>query len=302
MLDSRRLALLVGVAKEGTIAAAAAAMGLTPSSASEHLSKLERELGVALLERSPRSVKLTAAGAVLVEHGRLILTQLDSAERAVAETAGLSGGRLRVASYYSGASRLAIPSIGSFLRRHPHVQVTFDEMEPEVAIPAVRQGDIDVAVVHHYSSLQAPDTESLEIREVGRDPFVLAVPDRLAVNASSVSIIDFKDAPWVSLRPSEGFQAVTELAAGRAGFQPRVVARADYYRLILELVAAGIGVALIPSQVLQPQRGVQTYQLDDPAGLARQESIITRTSDLSKGTEELVSLISERAKSLAQRR
>lgn len=302
MLETRRLALLVGVAKHGSIAAAAAAAGCTPSSASEQLTKLERELGIVLLERGARSVRLTAAGSELVEHGRRILAQINSAERAVEEVAGLSAGRLRIAGYHTGASRFLIPSINAFLRRHPRVRITFDEMEPENALPAVRDGDIDLALIHRYMGLQVPDASGLEVVELQKDPLILAVPDRLATHDSPTSMQAFSDAPWISLRPNEGFQAITELAAARAGFTPTIVARADNYGLILDLVAAGLGVALIPGQAMQPRMGVQTYTVEDPAGLAREESIVMRRADRSRGTLEMRDLVIRHVRTLPKRR
>lgn len=294
MLESRRLALLVGVADHGSIAAAAAVAECTPSSASEQLSKLEKELGVELLERSPRSVRLTSAGAELVEHGRRILAQIDAAEQAVDEVAGLSAGRLRVVSYHTGATRFVVPSIAAFLRRHPHVHVSFDEMEPERAVPAVQSGEVDVALVHRYIGLQVPDTVGLDVIDVRQDPLVLAVPDRLAATHSSVSLVEYADAPWISTRPGEGFQAITELAAARLGFAPSVVARADSYGLVLDLVAAGLGVALVPASAMVPRLALQTYAIHEPFNLARQESIVTRTADRASGSAEMKNLIAER--------
>lgn len=295
MLDTRRLSLLVGVAIHGSISATAAAAGCTPSAASEQLVKLENELGVDLLERSARSVRLTAAGKELAEHGRRILTELDAAQRSTEEVAGLSGGRLRLAAYYSGMTRFVIPALGTFSRRHPGVQVMFDEMEPEVALPAVRDGAVDVAVVHRYVGLQAPDMAGIDSTVLMTDPFVLAVPDRYAAAGHKPSLSSFADVPWVSLRPSEGFQAVTELAAAREGFVPNIVARADYYTLIVEMVAAGLGVALIPSAVMQPRRTVRIYPVEGHRRLARQEAVVSRSADRSRGAAELIDLIVKRA-------
>ncbi|MFF2243776.1 LysR substrate-binding domain-containing protein [Arthrobacter sp. NPDC058130] len=301
MLDIRRLSLLVSVAKLGSISAAAAAAGCTASSASEQLSKLERELGATLLERSARSVRLTAAGAELADHGRRILTQMDTAQQAVQEVAGLSGGRLRVAAYHTGASRFVIPGIAAFTRRHPGVRVTFDEMEPETALPAVSNGDVDLALVNRYLGLQAPDMSGLDVLELGKEPFVLAAPASLAAGPGPASMRDLATAAWVSSRPAIGFQAITELAAARAGFTPNIVARADNYELILDLVAGGLGVALVPSRAAKTRPSVQYYQLAESFDLARLESLIVRASDHSQATSELRQLIVQQFRSATER-
>lgn len=297
MLDIRRLSLLVSVAKLGSISAAAAAAGCTASSASEQLSKLERELGATLLERSARSVRLTAAGTELADHGRRILAQVDAAQRSVQEVAGLSGGRLRVAAYHTGASRFVIPGISAFIRRHPGVRVTFDEMEPEAALPAVSSGDVDLALVNRYLGLQAPDMSGLDVLELGKEPFVLAAPASLATVPGPVSLRDFATAPWVSSRPDRGFQAITELAAARAGFKPNIVARADNYELILDLVAGRLGVALVPSRAAKTRPSVQYFHLAESFDLARQESLVIREADHSQATSELRHLIVQQFRS-----
>lgn len=294
MLDLHRLSLLVGVARLGSISAAAADAGCTASSASEQLSKLEAELGTALLERSPRSVRLTAAGAELVEHGRAILAQADAAERTVKEAAGLSGGRVRVTAYQTGAVRFVIAAIASFLRRHPRVRVMFDEMEPESGLAAVADGTADLALVNSYLGQKVPETTGLEVVELGRDPFVLAIPARLTTSSQTASLSDFANAPWVSARPDAGFQAVTELAALRASFKPDIIARADNYDLVLDLVAAGLGVALIPSSAVHSRPGVHVCEIRESFDLARLESLVKRTSDRSPATMEMCELIVRR--------
>ncbi len=291
MLNLHRLSLLVGVAQLGSISAAATVAGCTASSASEQLSKLEGELGTALLERSARSVRLTVAGQELAEHGRALLAQAEAAERVVKEIAGMADGRVRIAAYQTGGARFVVPAIAAFARAHPRIRVTFDELEPEAGLAAVTDGTADIALVNSYLGLKVPDVTGLEVIELGRDPFVLVVPARLATSSATASLADFAEAPWISGRPERGFQAVTELAASRAGFSPDVIARVDNYDLMLDLVAAGLGVALIPSTAARAKAAVHTYQVEEPFGLARLESVVKRAADRSAATEELCALI-----------
>lgn len=294
MLNFRRLALLVAVARLGSIAAAASEAGCTASSASEQLSKLESEMGTALLERSPRSVRLTHAGAELAEHGRSLLARAESAERAVREIAGVASGRVRVAAYQTGAERFVIPAIASFLREHPRVRVTFEELEPEDGLAAVADGSANIALVNSYLGVKVPSVSGIEVIELGRDPFVLAVPARLAKTSGTASLTDYARVQWIGGRPDQGYQAITELAATRAGFVPEIAARTDNYDLMLELVAAGLGVALVPSGAVQAMSGVRTYEIIEPFGLSRLESLVRRAADRSPATIELCALITKR--------
>lgn len=294
MLDLRRLSLLVGVARLGSISAAAGEAGCTASSASEQLAKLENEVGTALLERSARSVRLTVAGAELAEHGRDLLAQAEAAEQVVKEMAGLSRGRVRVAAYQTAAVRFVIPAIAAFLSRRPGIRVTFNELEPEGGLTAVAADTADVAVVNSYLGLRIPETNGIEVLDLGRDPFVLAVPARFAAGSDIAPLADFARTPWVSGRADAGFQAITELAAARAGFAPDIVARVDNYDLVLELVSAGIGVALVPRSAARTRPGARIHELREPFDLARRESLIKRASDHSPATAELCDLIRRR--------
>src|ERR687893_1982359 len=119
MLEVRRMRLLREVAARGTISAAAEALSFTPSAISQQIAALEREAGVALLERGPRSVRLTDAGRALVDHTQAIVSRLEAAEAEMQAIAGLRGGLLRLASFPTAYATLIPPAISEFRRKHP---------------------------------------------------------------------------------------------------------------------------------------------------------------------------------------
>ncbi len=239
-------------------------------------------------------MRLTVAGVELAKHGRNLLAQAEAAERTVQEVAGLSRGRVRVAAYQTGAVRFVIPAIAALLRRRPGIRVTFDELEPESGLTAVAEGTVDIALVNSYLGLQVPRTNGIEVLDLGRDPFVLAAPARFAATSDIAPLAAFAEAPWVSGRADTGFQAITELAAARAGFTPDIIARADNYDLVLELVASGVGVALVPRSAVRARPQVRIHELREPFDLTRRESLVTRESDHSPLTAELSDLIRRR--------
>jgi molybdate transport repressor ModE-like protein len=286
MLGTRRLALLVAVADTGSIAGAAAAAGCSAATASQQLAVLEQESRAQLLERSARSVRLTGAGELLAEHARRILADLDTAEQAVA-AAGSAAARLRVSSFATAARRFVLPVLGTLRRRHPRMQLTFTEMEPEDALPAIRAGEIDVAVTHRYLPLAAPDVRGLRQTPLYTDPLLLAVPAALApATTGSTEVRAFSDTDWVSTHPDHGFQAVTELTARLAGFQPRITGRAAGYPVLLAMVAAGLGVALVPRSAAASPAGLRLLEITEPAGLARTVELTTREADRSPAVAE----------------
>jgi DNA-binding transcriptional LysR family regulator len=298
VLDPRRLRLLVLVASSGSIAGAAAGAGCSAAAASQQLAALERETGAQLLQRSARSVRLTTTGMLLVEHATRILADLQAAEQAVAAVGSLQGGQLRVASFRTAASDLLAPALAAFARRYPQVDIAFQELEPEDAIPAVRAGDIDLAITHQYSRFPQPDLRGLRQIRLLVDPLLLAVPARLRPSAvSAVSLHAFADRDWISTRPGEGFQAITEMVGHAAGFTPRVTCRADDYNLILDLVAAGIGVALVPQLAVVSRPGVTILPIAKPPRLARDVHVTVRATDQSPAVRQMTHDLIERTQS-----
>ncbi|MBG0568345.1 LysR family transcriptional regulator [Actinoplanes aureus] len=294
MLDSRRLSLLRDVAVTGTIAAAAVRAGCTAAAASQQLSALERDLGTALLERSARSVRLTEAGRVLAEHAEPLLASLAEAERAVRDVAGLRGGTLRVAAFATAGTSFVIPALTGFRRRHPDVELHFTELESDEALPRVRAGEIDLAVTHEYAPLSRPDLRGLTQRPLYREPLLLAVPRRLRPAEPAPAVLaDFAGTDWVAALTSTGFQAVTEMACRAAGFEPRISIRVHSYPMVLAMVAAGFGVALVPQLAATAQRGVGYLPIARPSGLARQIWATTRTGGRSPAVQHLLRHLTE---------
>src|ERR1700731_4106895 len=151
MLDVRRLKVLKEVADQGSFSAAADALSYTQSAVSQQIAALEAEAGIALLERHPRGVSLTAAGQTLVGHAEGILARLDAAEAALAAIAGLRGGRLRMASFPTAGAALMPLAIATFRERYPDVELTLSEAEPEQAVPRLLAGELDLALLFEFA-------------------------------------------------------------------------------------------------------------------------------------------------------
>ncbi|HEY4746121.1 MAG TPA: LysR family transcriptional regulator, partial [Steroidobacteraceae bacterium] len=153
MLDVKRLKVLREVARTGSFSAAAEELGYTQPAISQQISALEREAGTRLLQRGARGVTLTDAGRSLVDHSDAILARLAAAEEELEAIAGLRGGRLRLASFPTAGATLVPLAIAMFSDRHPDVELSLIEAEPEDSLPRLRAGDLDVALTFEYSSL-----------------------------------------------------------------------------------------------------------------------------------------------------
>ncbi|MBB0229531.1 LysR family transcriptional regulator [Streptomyces calidiresistens] len=166
MLDVRRLRLLRELSRRGTIAAVAEALAFSPSAVSQQLGVLEREAGVALLERTGRRVTLTPAGLRLVGHAEAVLERLERAAAELAEVRSGPAGPVRVGVFPS-AGRSLLPRALDFLAGHrPALEPMIVEIDPAAVGDALRAGDLDAALVHTYDFVPdrpEPGVESLPL-------------------------------------------------------------------------------------------------------------------------------------------
>ncbi|MFZ3495559.1 LysR family transcriptional regulator [Streptomyces sp. 5.8] len=289
MLDPRKLKLLVDVARTGTIAGAALRADVTASAASQQLSALERQTACALLERSGRSVRLTAAGHTLVSHATRVLAEIEAAEEALRDIAGLRDGQLRVATFASAAEPFTVPALAAFRRTHPGLDVSLTELEPELALPSLAAGSLDLAVTHQYPHLPEPDLRGLRQVLLRREKLMLAVPPHARPPLDGpVRLGEFARTAWASTTPSTGFQAVTEGICRAAGFEPDIAFRADSYPMLLSLVAADFAVALVPQSAADRRAEISFHDIAEPAHLVRDIYATVRTGDRSPATESMI--------------
>src|SRR5271154_5776702 len=250
MLNVNRLKVLKEVAYRGSFSAAADALSYTQSAISQQVAALEAETGLALLERHPRGVSLTAAGQTLVGHAEGILARLDAAEASLSAIAGLRGGRLRVASFPTAGATLMPLAIATFRASYPDVELTLAEGEPEEIVPRLRAGELDLALLFEFAdeSLLEEDMKRVELLE---DPLYLALPrEHPLTGRRTLRLEDLQDAAWVQTSRSSPCARHVVRSCHAAGFEPRVSFESDDYQTVQGLVATGVGVALIPELAL----------------------------------------------------
>ena len=267
MLDVRRMRVLREVAAHGTIAAAAAALDLTPSAVSQQVAALERETGVALVDRGPSSMVLTEAGRALVQHTETVLAQLAEAEAELSAIDGLRSGRVRLGSFAS-ATGLAARALRKFRERYPAVQVTVVERETTHSLAQLRRGELDLALVYSYDYSPLDGVPAIEIRDLMRDPALIALPRAHPLaGQTAVSLRELADERWITEGPGSSCQRLIEGACRKAGFVPHLeVAGSSDYGVVQTLVAAGMGVAFVPRLARQDQDGVAFASPRVPVG------------------------------------
>lgn len=257
MLDVRRLRLLRELALRGTIASVADALSFSPSAVSQQLSALEREAGVALLERTGRSVTLTPAARALVEHAEVVLERLERAEAELASTREGLTGPVRIGAFPSATRTILPGALRALASAHPGLTPMVFEVDPADVGDALRAGELDVALVHDYDFVPFP-------AEPGVVDEPLCAEDMYLVSTDGIAALEqARDRTWIVASPGTRCHAMTIRACEAAGFTPEVRHRIDEFDTVLAFVAAGEGVALVPEWgVLRPPEGVRLTRVE----------------------------------------
>lgn len=254
MLDLIRLKVLAALARHGSVTAAARELGYAQPSISHHLSRLEAEVGLPLTQRAGRGIRLTPAGELLAQRAAEILGRVDSAEDELAAIAGLRNGRVRVAGFQSALASVVTAAAGRMRASAPDIELTLQDLHPDVALQQLREGLIDVAVVFRHDD-DVPD--GMRFTHLFDDAM------HLLSTEPGQAMRDHADSLWIA--GCERCRRELVSACEGAGFTPRIMYTSDDPLVKLSMVAAGLGVTTMPGlSVAQHQvPGVESTQLDD---------------------------------------
>lgn len=252
-LDAGSLLVVGAIASTGSITAAAHALGSSQPAVSQHLRRLERRLGMPVVERVGRGVRLTEAGAILAGHAVAVDRAVRAASEEVAALAGLRSGRVRLVAFPSASSMLVPQLLARLADEHPGIGVSFVEAEPPEAVAAVRAGEADVAITFSYpDDPDDPHRESaagLHVRRFGTDPMRLVLPvDHARAGDRQVDLAALAGERWIAGCPRCRGHLLGLCRS--SGFEPVIAHETDNAIAVTALVAAGLGVALLPTLAL----------------------------------------------------
>jgi molybdate transport repressor ModE-like protein len=253
VLNLERLRVLQAVARHGSVTAAAADLHVTTSAVSQQLTKLERESGTTLVERSGRGIRLTDAAHLLAGHASAILSMAELAQADVDARAGAVAGRLALASLPTATRGLAAPALRLLADAHPALHIELTEADPSESIPALAQGSADLVIAHDWSNAPLATPDGLAKTVLAEDLADVAVPAAhpLAGQTAespgrSVQLAQLGAGPWISGSPGTSCRDWLTFTLRAAGIEPQFSHIAGEYDTQLSLVAAGLGVAVIP--------------------------------------------------------
>lgn len=263
MVNITQLRALCEVVREGSFAAAGRRLGYTSSAISQQIAGLERAVGVALFERESHGIRATTAARYVAAQGAEFLMQLDDFE---AQLAGLADGahsRLRLASFPTANRRIIPPVLAGVIAAHPDADVELDEeRNTGRLVTGVIEGHIDIAVVHIYALVPESWPVGLTAIELMAEDLLLVMPaEHPRASAEDLRLEDLRHDRWISTQNETASARCLRRICAAHGFVPAVAFRSDDYDVMLGLVRAGAGVAIVPALGYTPDGGVYSVPL-----------------------------------------
>lgn len=280
-MELRQLRYFVAVARELNFHTAARSLNISQPPLSYQIKQLEAELRVRLFNRTKRSVELTQAGRLFLVEAENTLSTALRAKEVVRKQGKDEVGSLTV-SCMSSSDVLIVPKIVvPFMRRYPAVQISLRTMNEIDQIEGIEKGEVDVG----FSTLPTGFSGDCVIEPLYHEPYVTVLPEghRLG-RRTKIPFAALSDEPWIMpdrrYTPSSYFMIMSRCLA--AGFTPRIVQYCQHVQVMFSLIAAGVGVAILPKRVeLLPRRGVSFVPLDAP--LLKAELAVSYRSSQATG-------------------
>ncbi len=247
MMDLGRLRALHAVAVHGSVGGAATALGFTPSAISQQIAKLERETRTVLLERQGRGIQLTDAARQLADTAQRVLALVEQAEVTLEEQRGRPAGRLLVAAFPTAARGLLPAVLAELHATCPELDVRLLESDPYPAAELVARGEVDLAVVQDWATVPLPVQDGLDRLDLGTDPVDLLLPAGHPLAAlDAVPVTALRGQRWISVPPGNICHDWLLRTMRETGEEPDVAHRVGEFQTQLALIAAGLGLGLIP--------------------------------------------------------
>lgn len=296
-MEIRQLQYALQIAKEMNFSRAAEKLHIAQPSLSQQLSKLEKEIGVLLFQRNTNSVELTYAGSVFMEQAQKIVDHIEQLKREMGDISQMRKGRLIVGSLPITGSHILPLVLPVFQSRYPDIEIVLVEETSANLEALTSSGQTDICL------LSLPiDHSALIYQTLIEEEICLAVPPRHHLtllntqNNPSIHMSMLKDEPFILLKKGQGFRQITIDLCKTAGFEPRIVFESSNIETVQSLVAAGMGIALVPRMVTRdlglPSAPVY-FSLAEPAPTRTLVIAYRKGRYLSKAAEAFIDTLTE---------
>lgn len=262
--DLPDLRLFLAVLDAGSITGGAARAHLSLAAASERLRAMEDHAGVVLFDRLPKGIRPTAAGEALAHHARLMLRQSTLLQGELAEHARGSRGRVRLMVNTAAMSETLPRALAPWLAAHPRIDVELLERSSDDIAKAVAAGVVELGILS-----DAAVSQGLQLQPFARDTLVALLPETRA-DAQTLTFAELAGQPFIGLPLGSALQQHLDAQAAGVGVRLSYRVRLRTFEAIAEMVAAGVGVAVVPAAVLpRLNASVRGVPLREPWGQRR---------------------------------
>jgi DNA-binding transcriptional LysR family regulator len=249
MIDLTRLRVFREVAERRSFSAAAAALNYTQSSVSQQITNLERELGVTLIDRGSRPVRLTYSGEVVLRHAEDLLGRVASIERELTALKEGDVGTLRLGGFFTAWTSFLPQAVAAYAHAHSQVQLELRQLEPGPAVRALRAGDLDLAVIYRFD----PVEDGVSTIHLFDDVYAVALSaGHLLARRRSIPLKALARERWVSPPARVPYVRVLSRMCREEGFEPDVAFETTDIATVQPLVAAGLAIAVLPLLATSP--------------------------------------------------
>jgi LysR family hydrogen peroxide-inducible transcriptional activator len=242
-MELRQLQYAIQIAVERNFSRAAEKLHIAQPSLSQQLSKLEKEIGVLLFQRSTNSVELTYAGSLFVEKSQKILDMVEQLKKEMEDISQMKKGRLVVGSMPITGSTILPFVVPAFQAAYPEIEISLVEETSYNLETLTNNGQTDISLL----SLPLRE-DSLHYETFLEEEIVLAVPPQhpLAGRQKPIHIDELQQESFIALKKGQGFRKLTLDLCQQAGFNPNIVFESSNMETVQSLVAAGMGIAFVP--------------------------------------------------------
>jgi len=245
-MDTSQLRTFVNVARRGSITAAADELGYTQSAVSRQVAALEATIGAPLFDRRARGVDLTAHGRLLLPHAESLLERLDATRRALRELDRVADGQLRVGAFPTANALLIPRALAEFRREHPQVALSLVEGSTNRQLARLDAGDIDIAVVSAFPDQRLSD-DRVTLSHLLDDRMLVALPrDHSLARRRRLRLAELAAESWIA-GASDVEDRLLDPNRLQPDFEPLLNFAVREWTAKLGLVAAGLGITLVPS-------------------------------------------------------
>jgi DNA-binding transcriptional LysR family regulator len=295
MVDWRKFRLLHELDRRGTIAATAEAMYLTPSAVSQQLASLSRDIGVPLLERRGRTVVLTGQARLLLAHAESMRELAERTRAALDAWKDGDAGQVRVGALATGISALVAPAIARLRRDRPGLTIVVSERDPEEALDHLDAGEVEIAVTVDYPG--APSRQDARYHRVDllNDVMDAVLPaSHPLAGRQAVDLAELSGDVWVGAAASEACGHIINGICAASGFSPDIQYHCREWDAVAALVAAGVGVSLLPRSAQPPRQCGLVVLPVTGAPASRQLFALTRAgTEMDPGTRAALDAMAE---------